>query len=435
MSPDDQRKGASAPQETNSDSGREPGTDPHVSNGSDPATNHVDAAEEHLASGGAGSPADPHEQAYVTGDYSGGGQAGQADPPPYQSPNEDPYGAYHDPYGYNLDPEPYPAPKALTTASQPPAPPSPPTVGKADNPDPDEEEDEDDDGMLRMSFLEHLEELRSRLIKMVAGLVTAFAVALTFTDPLWNIIRQPAKAALETLGVNPPNLVMTSPMDGFTIIWMKLPLLCAVFLASPWILYQIWAFVAPGLYKRERRYAVPFVLCSAALFLMGGAFAYFVAFRFGLTFLLGIGFSQGVTPFISVVEYFDLFINVMLGVALVFELPVLIFFLTLLRIASPGFLLRHSRYAILGIVVLAAIVTPTPDVFNLTIFAVPMVFLYFLGIFASYLLTLNREQKRFPWGKFLVFASIPILLAALSVALAIYQFGFKLVPTWPFLVR
>jgi sec-independent protein translocase protein TatC len=435
MSPDDQRKGASAPQDSHPDTPQDSGTDSHAPNGPDPATNHADSAEQHLAAGGSASSADPHEQAYVTGDYSGGGQAGQADPPAYESANEDPYGAYHDPYGYNLDPEPYSAPKALT-ASQPPAPPSPPTVGKADNPDPDEEEeDESDDGMLRMSFLEHLEELRSRLIKMVAGLVVAFAAALTFTDPLWNIIRQPAKAALETLGVNPPNLVMTSPMDGFTIIWMKLPLLCAVFLASPWILYQIWAFVAPGLYKRERRYAVPFVLCSAALFLMGGAFAYFVAFRFGLTFLLGIGFSQGVTPFISVVEYFDLFINVMLGVALVFELPVLIFFLTLLRIASPSFLLRHSRYAILGIVVLAAIVTPTPDVFNLTIFAVPMVFLYFLGIFASYLLTLNREQRRFPWGKFLVFASIPILLAALSVALAIYQFGFKLVPTWPFLVR
>jgi sec-independent protein translocase protein TatC len=125
----------------------------------------------------------------------------------------------------------------------------------------------------------------------------------------------------------------------------------------------------------------------------------------------------------------------MLGVGLVFELPVVIFFLTLLRIATPSFLLRNSRYAILGIVVLAAIVTPTPDVYNLTIFAVPMVFLYFIGVFASYLLTLNREQKRFPWLKFLVFASIPVLLAGAWIVLAVFKFGYKLVPNWPFLVR
>ncbi|HYZ85543.1 MAG TPA: twin-arginine translocase subunit TatC [Bryobacteraceae bacterium] len=358
-------------------------------------------------------------------------------PAPYQSPSEDPYGAYDDPYAYHYGDVPAHAPStpAASTTSLTTTPPPPTTPPPAGVEPPEGEEDEEDDGMLRMSFLEHLEELRSRLIKAIAGLAVAFVVSLTFTDSLWDVIRQPAKAALESLGVNPPNLVMLSPMDGFSIIWMKLPLLCSIFIASPWILYQIWAFVAPGLYRKERRYAVPFVLCSAGLFLLGGAFAYFVAFRFGLTFLLGIGFGKGVTPYISVVEYFDLFINVMLGVGLVFELPVVIFFLTLLRIATPSFLLRNSRYAILGIVVLAAIVTPTPDVYNLTIFAVPMVFLYFIGVFASYLLTLNREQKRFPWLKFLVFASIPVLLAGAWIVLAVFKFGYKLVPNWPFLVR
>ena len=100
---------------------------------------------------------------------------------------------------------------------------------------------------------------------------------------------------------------------------------------------------------------------------------------------------------VTISEYFDLFVNVTLGVGLVFELPVLIFFLTLLRILSPLFLLRHSRYAILGIFVLAAIITPTPDVFNLMLFAAPMCFLFYVGIFASYLLVLKRENRRFPW--------------------------------------
>jgi sec-independent protein translocase protein TatC len=143
---------------------------------------------------------------------------------------------------------------------------------------------------------------------------------------------------------------MTSPMESFSIIWVKLPMLVALFLASPWLLYQVWSFVAPGLYKRERRFAVPFILCSAGLFIAGGLFAYFVAFRFGLTFLLGIGQAVNVRPMITITEYFDIFVNVILGIAVVFELPVLIFFLTLIRIASPRFLLANSRYAVLGIV-------------------------------------------------------------------------------------
>ena len=120
---------------------------------------------------------------------------------------------------------------------------------------------------------------------------------------------------------------------------------------------------APGL---------PFVLLTAGLFIGGGCFAYFLAFRYGLEFLLGIGMTQQRQPVVSITEYFDLFVNVTLGVALVFELPVLIFLLTLLHLLSPRFLLRHSRYAILAIVIAAAIITPTPDVFNLMLFAVPM---------------------------------------------------------------
>ena len=289
--------------------------------------------------------------------------------------------------------------------------------------------------MLRMSFLEHLEELRSRLIWALAGLGVAFILSLTFTEALWNVVQEPAAAALANLGYKDLTLVFTSPMESFSIIWVKLPMLTALFAASPWLLYQVWAFVAPGLYPKERRFAAPFIIFSAGLFILGGAFAYFVAFRFGLTFLLGIGHSVNVRPMITITEYFDIFVNVILGIGVVFELPVLIFFLTLLRIASPRFLLSHSRYAVLAIVILAAVITPTPDVVNLMLFSVPMVLLYFIGIFASYLLVLSRENKKFPWAIFLSATLIPLLLIAAGIFIAITKYGFKLVPHWPFLIR
>jgi sec-independent protein translocase protein TatC len=130
-----------------------------------------------------------------------------------------------------------------------------------------------------------------------------------------------------------------------------------------------------------------------------------------------------------------MFFNVILGVGLVFELPVLIFFLTLLRIVTPQFLLRHSRYAILIIFIIAAVVTPTPDAVNMMIFATPMVMLFFVGIFASYLLVLSREGRRFPWRKTLIILGSVLLLVIVILVLSITKFGLHLVPSWPFLSR
>jgi sec-independent protein translocase protein TatC len=305
-------------------------------------------------------------------------------------------------------------------------PPLPPSGG---------EDDEEEDGMLRMSFMEHLEELRSRLIKGLVGCGVAFAVSLSFSEPLWRFVRQPATKALTSLGYNPPNLTMIEPMEGFNIIWFKLPLVCAIFLSCPWLLYQVWAFVSPGLYRKERRWAVPFILVSAGLFIVGGVFAYFVIFPFGLTFLLGIGRYDYVVPMVTISEYFNIFVNVVLGVGLVFELPVLIFFLTLLHIVTPGFLMNHSRYAILIIFIVAAIVTPTPDVVNLMLFAVPMCLLFYVGIFASYLLVLHRENRKFPWTRALTIVLGVLILLAGAAYVAITRYGFKLVPHWPFLMR
>jgi sec-independent protein translocase protein TatC len=304
-------------------------------------------------------------------------------------------------------------------------PPAPPAV------DP---EDEEEESMLRMSFMEHLEELRSRIIKALYGLGIAFVLALGFANKLWDIVSDPAVDALKHLHVNPPRLAQLTPMEAFSVIWVELPLLCSVFVASPWIVYQLWAFISPGLYKKERRLALPFVLMTAGLFIAGGCFAYFLAFRYGLEFLLGIGMSNNVQPVVSITEYFDLFVNVTLGVALVFELPVVIFLLTLLRLLSPRFLLRHSRYAILIIVIVAAIITPTPDVFNLMLFAVPMCLLYFVGVLAGLALVMRREGRNLPWRKVLLIAVV-ILLAVAAVAFVMIHFHLRLGPKWPYLTR
>jgi sec-independent protein translocase protein TatC len=375
----------------------------------------------------------------------GPSQPGQGEPSPANThiepsylPYHDDYGSYDDPYAYNPNAESVtavpsdPPPGAVAKVSEaPPPPPAPPPPA----PPKEEEPEEDEEGMLRMSFLEHLEELRKRLILALAGLGVAFFTSLTFSERLWRIVQQPATAALTTLGYKDTALVTTSPMESFSIIWVKLPLLTSLFLASPWLLFQVWSFVAPGLYKRERRFAAPFIISAAGLFIAGGLFAYYVAFRFGLTFLLGIAQSVDVKPMITITEYFDIFVNVILGIGVVFELPVLIFFLTLLRIASPRFLFAHSRYAVLAIVILAAVITPTPDVVNLMLFSVPMVVLYFVGVFASYLLVLSRENKRFPWRTLLIAVLIPLALITGALYLAITRYGYKLVLSWPFLTK
>src|SRR5215472_2896220 len=301
-------------------------------------------------------------------------------------------------------------------------------------PPPEDEEDDEEGGMLRMSFMEHLEELRARIIKALYGFGAIFLLCVVFSNYLFTIVKRPGLIALKNTGNPLAHLVAIDPMEQFSIIWVWTPVVAALFLGSPWILYQVWAFISPGLYSREKKWAVPFVLCTAGLFILGGVFGYFVAFPYGMSFLFSLG-GADVTPLISIDSYFDKFVDVMLGIGLVFELPVLIFFLALLRVVSPSWLLNNSRYAILAIVIIAAIVTPTPDVFNLMLFAVPMCLLFFLGIFASYLLVLRRENRRFPWRPFFLWLGIVVVVLALFVVVAIVEYNFHLTWRWPFLVK
>ncbi len=355
---------------------------------------------------------EPEYNAPVTGASDAGGDS-------YSSGGT---GAYEPPVGTSTAVIPAAASAGGSGGSTPPPPPS------------DSDGDDEEEGMLRMSFMEHLEELRSRILRALGGIGIAFILSLTFCSELWKLVQAPAEEALRSLKVD-TKLTLITPMEAFNIVWVKLPILTAIFIASPWILYQVWGFIAPGLYKKERRWAAPFVICSAGLFILGGAFGYFVAFRYGLTFLLSLAVMNNVTPMVSMTEYFDLFVNVMLGIGLIFEMPVLIFFLTLLHLASPRFLINHSRYAILGIVIIAAIVTPTPDVFNLMLFAVPMCALFYLGIFAGYILVLHREKRKFPWRPVLKWTGLTLLVLAAVVYFLIARYHYHLVRHWPFLTR
>ena len=343
-------------------------------------------------------------------------QNGGTQPPDSEQPMRFPGDPEH---GLNPHIEPSHSP-ALTPSYTP-----PPTAGSADN-------EEEDEGMLRMSFLEHLEELRSRLIKVLIGGGVAFGLSMVFSLPIWAFVQQPLSYAVEQVK---GEIIAITPMEQFTIIWMWAPLLAAIYIAAPWVLYQIWAFIAPGLYPRERKWAAPFIIITAGLFVLGGVFAYYVALRYALVFLLGLGATTGVKATISIDSYFSLFVNVILGISILFELPVIVFFLTLLRITTPGFLIRNSRYAILAIVILAAVVTPTPDPVNLALFAVPMILLFFLGVFASYLLVLHREKQGFPWRAFFIWLGSIIFLVGAIVTIAVVQYGYKFIPTWPFLTR
>ena len=308
-----------------------------------------------------------------------------------------------------------------------PPPPPPPTT------DLDDDED-DEEGMARMSFLEHLEELRKRIIRAVLGLVAGYVICLGFNGPLFRWFMGPfERAAASTLYEVTPKITQITPGELFYIQYVKLPLLAAIFVGAPWLMYQAWAFIAPGLYKRERRWAIPFIFSTAGLFILGGVFCYFIALRFALGFLIGIGFEQNVQPMIQVSSYYDMFFNLHVGLGAVFQMPVVIVFFTLLRITTPTFLLANVRYAILIIFVLAAIITPTPDVTTMLTFAAPMVLLFYVGIGGSYLIVLRRENRRLPWLKIVL--ALVALAAAVAGILAVlhFRFGYEILYHWPYL--
>jgi len=262
---------------------------------------------------------------------------------------------------------------------EPPAPPGdPPEYDSGESPE-----------MRKMSFLDHLEELRRRLFYSLLSVVLGFLVCWTFADQIYAGLSRPIIEILRDLKME-DQLIYTNPVDPFNL-YVHLAFWAGVFVAAPFILWQVWGFISPGLYPHEKRYAFPFVFLCSALFISGGAFAYAIAFPAALRFLLT--FSSQFRPMIAVKEYFSLATTIILGMALVFELPILILFLTLLRLMTPGFLLRNFRYAVLLIFILAAAITPTPDIPTMMLFAMPLIGLYLFGVGLSYIVLRLRAQR------------------------------------------
>jgi sec-independent protein translocase protein TatC len=212
-----------------------------------------------------------------------------------------------------------------------------------------------------MSLLEHLEELRRRIIYSVVAVFGGFCVAYWYHEQIYELMLRPIVFALKNHHFD-TQLVITNPTDGFNM-YLKMGFIGGIFLASPLVLYQVWLFISPGLYKHEKRYVVPFMVATVALFIAGGLFAYKMAFPAALDFL--IGYSAQFKPMITVGEYTDLFLTLIIGMGIIFELPILVFFLSLFGIVSAGWLWRNLRYSILVIFTIAAIVTPTTDILNM----------------------------------------------------------------------
>jgi sec-independent protein translocase protein TatC len=243
-----------------------------------------------------------------------------------------------------------------------------------------------------MTFFEHLSELRKRIIYSLYAIGIGAFIGVYVSKYIINWIIRPIIKALTEAHLD-PTLVYTHPA-GYLNTYITLGVYIGIVLASPVVLYQIWLFVAPALYKHERSAITGFLFSTVFLFLSGIAFGYFVTLPYILRFLVSFqGPISSIKPMITVNEYFDLTLMVLLGLGLVFELPILIFFLSLFGIVTPKFLWKNFRYAILVIAIVAAIVTPTPDAMTMLIFMAPMVGLYFVGIAVSAIVTRRRERR------------------------------------------
>ncbi|HEY7915017.1 MAG TPA: twin-arginine translocase subunit TatC [Blastocatellia bacterium] len=334
-----------------------------------------------------------------------------------------------------------------------------------------------------MSFLEHLDELRSRLVRIAIFVVSAFIISFIFSDRIYDFLQVPVRAAMQeaqrdanfhlpgavvgplanyigkevdfpfpadsTIGnavvptgttirvrveqapdgfpqivtitpwvvntdtviepgfviprelylpsnilLNADNRLVVGTVQGAFNLYLKVAFYAAIFFAVPFILVQVWGFVAPGLYPHEKKYAFPIIALASIFFLMGVAFAYYIAFPRAANFLLGVAAGGNLRPLVSADEYFDLIIIIMLGLGIVFEIPTVTFFGARLGLITHHLLLRIWRYAIIVIFIAAALLSPTTDVPNLLVFAAPMLILYTLSIGIAWIFHRRRMTER-----------------------------------------
>jgi len=236
-----------------------------------------------------------------------------------------------------------------------------------------------------MTFLEHLDELRRRIIISLVAIVVSFAVCFTFAQQIFDFLMGPLRDALPPGG----ELIATAVPEIF-MLYLKMAFFAGIFLASPVVLSQVWLFVAPGLYQREKKYAVPFIAFGTVFFLAGAAFAHYVVFPYASNFLTSYG-GESIGVLLTVSQVFSFYSKFILGMGLVFEIPTLVLVLARIGLVTPHFLWSKFKYAVLAIFVIAAIITPTPDVVTQSLLALPMIGLYLLSIGVAWVC--GRDQK------------------------------------------
>jgi sec-independent protein translocase protein TatC len=239
-----------------------------------------------------------------------------------------------------------------------------------------------------VSLIAHLEELRKRIFVSVVAVVTGFIVCWSFADHIFGLMQQPIVQALRHHGIA-GGLVYLNPTEPFNL-YLQVALVAGLFAASPVVFYQLWLFIAPGLYRQEKRYVLPFLLSTVGLFISGGLFGYKMVYPASLDFLIGYG--QRFQPMITIGEYTKLFATIIVGLGLIFEMPILVFFLALMRVITARWMWRNVQYSILVIFVVAAIVTPTADILNMCLFAAPMIGLYAISMGVAWLVNVTRER-------------------------------------------
>jgi sec-independent protein translocase protein TatC len=255
-------------------------------------------------------------------------------------------------------------------------------------------QEDEKESMPTMGFLDHLEELRKRIIYSVVAVAVGFFACWGYADRIYDVMQRPIMTALRNHHLT-ETLVYLNPTEPFNL-YLKVAALAGLFLTCPFVLYQVWLFIAPGLYRNEKRYIGPFLFSTVGLFVAGGYFGYKFVYPMALDFLIGYG--SKFQPMITIGEYTQLFLTIILGMGVIFEIPILVFFLSLMGIVTAGFMWKNFRYAILVIFVIAAIITPTTDILNMCIFAAPMVALYAVSIGIAWWVhpkqrTARREKK------------------------------------------
>lgn len=229
----------------------------------------------------------------------------------------------------------------------------------------------------KMSFLDHLEELRVRLIRSLIALVVTFGVCWGFAGRIFHFITEPMRRADARV-----QFIYTEPTEAF-FLYMKMAFFAGIFLAAPFILYQVWAFIAPGLYPHEKAYAVPFILFGSVFFVLGGLFGHYVLFPMTFKFLAQYaGEELKFLPKVS--EYYSFYAWFLLGLGLVFQLPVVIFVLARIGLVTAPLLLRSFKYALLACFAISAVITPSGDIVTQSALALPMIGLYLLGVLVAW---------------------------------------------------